>query len=260
MTDHSFGDDATMPEESIKNTCQECGKPTHNPKFCGRSCATWFNNRTSPKRKPEGTCRSCGATVPSQRTVCAACRQRERREREDEEDVGEWRNADGTIVRRPVPRVFVFDASGTSRRRFSLDEPAGPFLEYLIGLCFALPACLQRDDAIRYASLIDSFKRASITVRHWNRPDELIPIVDLPLRSLDRGLADWVEIFFDTKHLPLMLTYALAANFIYEHASGAHFWGKDRQIVEITALVEGADRWKRRLFDSAYFKQEARRR
>lgn len=30
--------------------CKNCNKPTQNPKFCSRSCAATYNNRTTPKR------------------------------------------------------------------------------------------------------------------------------------------------------------------------------------------------------------------
>lgn len=53
--------------------CAECGKPTVNPKFCDKSCAARFNNRRTPKRKPEGKCGGCGAPVTSGKRRCLAC-------------------------------------------------------------------------------------------------------------------------------------------------------------------------------------------
>ncbi len=53
--------------------CKECNEPTGNPKFCSRSCSATFNNRKHPKREPEGTCASCGTSVPTRYTYCNPC-------------------------------------------------------------------------------------------------------------------------------------------------------------------------------------------
>ena len=52
------------------NTCKECGTPTPNPKFCSRSCAASYNNRTKPKRKPEHKCVDCGKPINAKRSRC----------------------------------------------------------------------------------------------------------------------------------------------------------------------------------------------
>ncbi len=38
------------------NTCANCGVPTSNPRFCGRSCAAKKTNKESVKRKPSRKC------------------------------------------------------------------------------------------------------------------------------------------------------------------------------------------------------------
>lgn len=44
-------------------SCLECGEITDNPKFCTRSCAAKYNNRTSPKRKTRRRCLKCDSLV-----------------------------------------------------------------------------------------------------------------------------------------------------------------------------------------------------
>ena len=51
------------------NACLKCGNPTKT-KFCGRSCANSYNNRVSPKRKPEHKCLDCGKLINAQRARC----------------------------------------------------------------------------------------------------------------------------------------------------------------------------------------------
>ena len=54
--------------------CENCGVPTSNPKFCGRSCAAKVNNRV-PKRKRVSsgyTCDSCGVEIGYSRRYCSA--------------------------------------------------------------------------------------------------------------------------------------------------------------------------------------------
>lgn len=51
--------------------CQNCSKETDNPKFCSRSCATVYSNKTSPKRKLTRICSECNEIVKSYRhTKC----------------------------------------------------------------------------------------------------------------------------------------------------------------------------------------------
>lgn len=62
--------------------------------FCSRSCAASFNNRKSPKRKPEGRCRVCQAPIPTTQVWCSnACK-----EKTLEENARKWRAARGSHV------------------------------------------------------------------------------------------------------------------------------------------------------------------
>jgi HNH endonuclease len=54
--------------------CLNCTTNTSNPKFCSRSCAASYNNRSNPKRKLEGSCIVCASPVQKRLIYCQACR------------------------------------------------------------------------------------------------------------------------------------------------------------------------------------------
>lgn len=53
--------------------CLQCGIETVNPKFCCKGHAVTYNNKTSPKRKPEGKCFACGLPCSASRKRCPSC-------------------------------------------------------------------------------------------------------------------------------------------------------------------------------------------
>lgn len=60
--------------------CTNCNKiinrkPRKNQinHFCSRSCSITYNNRTRPKRKPEGNCFDCGTPISTSRKRCKSC-------------------------------------------------------------------------------------------------------------------------------------------------------------------------------------------
>jgi len=55
--------------------CLECKSETKNPKFCSKSCAASFNNKSGKynRRKPEGVCRNCSSSIITRRTYCDNC-------------------------------------------------------------------------------------------------------------------------------------------------------------------------------------------
>lgn len=55
------------------NYCKNCSIETKNPKFCSKSCSAKFTNRTHPKRKPEGSCVTCGTEITTSRKFCPKC-------------------------------------------------------------------------------------------------------------------------------------------------------------------------------------------
>ena len=52
--------------------CVYCNIETNNPKFCSRSCAAKFTNKT-PKRKRTKTCKNCNAYIRSDVSYCTLC-------------------------------------------------------------------------------------------------------------------------------------------------------------------------------------------
>lgn len=54
--------------------CLKCGTPTHNPKFCSRSCSAAYTNQQSPKRKAKNYCEDCGQTIRRDVKYCSNCR------------------------------------------------------------------------------------------------------------------------------------------------------------------------------------------
>lgn len=57
------------------NLCKNCNKETKNPSFCSRSCSASYNNThgKSPKRKPEGECKLCKASISKRVSYCKPC-------------------------------------------------------------------------------------------------------------------------------------------------------------------------------------------
>lgn len=53
--------------------CESCGKETSNPRYCSRSCAARCNNKKSPKRRPEGICKTCAVAIASGDSYCKPC-------------------------------------------------------------------------------------------------------------------------------------------------------------------------------------------
>lgn len=70
---------AYRESKKIATTCAECGNEFKSlkheaRKFCGSSCAATFNNRTTPKREPEGKCKECSSSIPKKWAYCVSCR------------------------------------------------------------------------------------------------------------------------------------------------------------------------------------------
>lgn len=54
--------------------CPVCKKEHKNPKFCSRSCSATYANSMTPKRKLEGTCKTCKKPAPAAWTYCKSCK------------------------------------------------------------------------------------------------------------------------------------------------------------------------------------------
>lgn len=76
----------------LLNKCIQCAEPTTNPKFCGRSCSSSYNNSISPKRTAvKVPCRRCSQFTTG-RNLCESCSSERRL---DLRTVGEIRKAEG---------------------------------------------------------------------------------------------------------------------------------------------------------------------
>ena len=51
--------------------CLNCSIETTNPKFCSSSCSASYNNKLHPKRKPEGSCSTCGTPLTRRLKYCS---------------------------------------------------------------------------------------------------------------------------------------------------------------------------------------------
>lgn len=54
--------------------CLNCQATTKNPRFCSKSCAAKYNNVKFPKRKVEGSCKTCKKPIKSSNVYCLPCR------------------------------------------------------------------------------------------------------------------------------------------------------------------------------------------
>jgi hypothetical protein len=54
------------------NNCTNCNTETTNPKFCSKSCAAKYTNKT-PKRKKTKVCKTCSNKIRSCLTYCSTC-------------------------------------------------------------------------------------------------------------------------------------------------------------------------------------------
>ena len=70
MDENAGSTPVTSAKQGDFMECLECGKDTSNPKFCSRSCSTSHANKKSSKRKPEGSCKECGAQIKSGLAFC----------------------------------------------------------------------------------------------------------------------------------------------------------------------------------------------
>jgi hypothetical protein len=240
-----------MVERSGKRACVNCGKETHNPRYCSRSCAAQENNRTSPKRGPEGRCVDCGTAIPSKAARCAVCKtkaesQARAAKQREENNIRSFRTLNGQLIDLPLPRMhvseaFVYTPSSFTIGKITPDQPCEVLLDKLIGVVFAKPGYLQADDVCRYASLIHEFKKFAVD-RGWGTTRKSVYVTDLPIRDIGSALRHWVESTLRNHSLSLMPTFVLdAGRFIETHVWGRHFYGRGNEAWEITPLVEGME-------------------
>lgn len=221
------------PEHDSRNDlCPQCGKEPGRPKFCSRSCAAKFNNRRSPKRRPEGKCEDCGVAIPTKQKRCAACAAKKTEvERRIAENIQLFRSLDGAVREIAVKKAWVhdtvvFDSAGST---FKTSDPCGDFLDNLLGIVFARPAYIRADDIHRYAAWIDAFRSHVIDGPWGMYGGSRLPVAKVPLRDLGHVLRHWVDTVIWADNHALFPTFALdAARFIDGHAFGYHRYGRER--------------------------------
>ena len=64
----------TCKREGCENTFN-VGHQKNPKQFCCSSCAATVNNTLAPKRKPEGSCKTCGEAIASSLAFCVECRE-----------------------------------------------------------------------------------------------------------------------------------------------------------------------------------------
>jgi predicted nucleic acid-binding Zn ribbon protein len=228
--------------------CIVCGTQTDNPKFCGRSCAAKYNNRVVPKRRPEGECEKCKAAIPRQNRYCSVCKQildneqdRQNRHIKSWQDL-HGKECQGAIKRFWMSKKIVFEPSSSSPSQLPLPlhVSCGEFLDSLIGICFARPAYLRRDDARRHVVLLSELKE--YVPRGYAAQPGPAKTADLPVKALSGAMQDWIESYlYDDSAHPMMSSYALETT----RFAAVHAWGHyahDPEPWEITPLLDLADK------------------
>lgn len=246
--------------DNSAKTCASCGRPTSNPRFCDRSCAAQHNNRTSPKRRPQGSCADCGAAIPTRLQRCEICRSSAEaaRAREDA-NIQTFRTVDGEVRELAVPKVWihdavVFDISAHGGAKLTLNDSCGSFLGRLLGVVFARPAYLRTEDIHRYAALIYSFREHRLEEPGWPPKRRTVAVAELPLKHLDYALRHWVEAAIPEVNHPLLATLALdASRFIDAHAGGT---SRSQPNWRLKGLVDGFDEYGSRRVDDPRLKRE----
>lgn len=66
---YTFGD-IHIRDYHCAMICANCGKETNNPRFCSNKCAATHNNHLKPKRRREGSCKTCGKSLPTRLRYC----------------------------------------------------------------------------------------------------------------------------------------------------------------------------------------------
>lgn len=207
---------------STERPCQVCSSATTNPKFCSRACAASHNNRTSPKRRPEGACGECGGAILRRKHYCDVCApvvaERERKDKE----AAAVRRREEMEGRRNERIVFTVPADIA---RSLPDEPTcGDLLDVLIALVHTKPSYITQEDQCRYLVLLNELKAYGFIATDWSTESEReVWVEELSLTMLDHALRWWIESSYDESHHPLMLIYTIDVGvFILAHAYGMY--------------------------------------
>jgi len=220
--------------------CAECGKPTANPKFCDKSCAARFNNRRTPKRKPEGKCGGCGAPVTSGKRRCLACLAADAEAAKVRaEGIITVRRLDGSMERvktKPMSLRTRTVVQPVAPKRLALSTPAARVFELVLGLLADGPEWLRPVERARYSTLFRDFARFPVRTRGQEDPTERLPTEELP-----RAAIQWLDALA-TDDDPLLLSFGFdAVEFFFELVTGRHGYGSEpdlEPIIDIQPPIE----------------------
>jgi hypothetical protein len=252
-----------MPKKnSISHPCAnpECKNQTDNPKFCSQSRSAIVANRANPKRKPEQNCEKCGASIVSGRTYCSTCLESQKAEQQRAQtNTRSYVTRDGVRVEGSFPRAFthktlVFE-SHFNAARLAPADPSGLLLDQLISLCFSRPEYLRADDAARYISLMHELRHFKAQI-YGRKGVDLVGVDQLPIKSLDEALTQWIRSYLHADSSGLMPHYALdTARFIQALTTGRHFSEPEEWRIE-PAFGEEISKLRFDRFTDKSFKKE----
>lgn len=253
-----------MSTSSKNHVCAFCGQPTQNPRFCSRSCSARATNRERPKRKPEGSCERCGASISTRHRLCSTCKQLLAEEQaEKEQNIRSFRTLTGQVEKERVDRIYVyqemvFDFGRFNDRTLDPAHPICDLIQRLLGVLEAKPAYVCPDDTPRLSCLLRELREYETQV-YDKRGMIADRVGNLPIRCLNCIWEHWVDHFFEEQFHPLLPTFALGLvqfvePHIYNHTRET--WGKIPW--RITPLVHGLDQRREdfRLLKDPAFKRE----
>jgi hypothetical protein len=205
--------------------CLQCGSETTNPKYCSRACAATQNNRTTPKRRPEGECTTCGTPVSTRLRYCEPCRAKADQKAQDAlENAIKIRLLDGHVERLALPRASLFERRVIS---FSAHElrperaSCGDVILAILGVLSADREFMSVHDRARHATFLRDLLDFRPNIR-----GRTMDLRSTPAISLESAIMQWVESFFRREDEPLHLSYAInTAELVERIALGGVIWG-----------------------------------
>jgi predicted nucleic acid-binding Zn ribbon protein len=217
------------------SNCAKCGKPTANPKFCDKSCAASFNNRSKPKRKPEGRCIGCGAAISASQRRCSGCKEVESQAARDRaENVVTIRRLDGAMERVNVVPTSLKTKTvvrPVHAEELSLSAPASKVFEILLGLLAHGPDWLRLEERARYTTLFRDLALFPVATHDSHPRAETLPIADLP-----RAASQWLDSLARSAD-PLLLSFGLDAHeFLFALLMGRSGYGDDPELEPVLQL------------------------
>lgn len=223
------------------NTCAQCGKATSNPRFCDKSCAAKFNNRRSPKRKPEGKCASCGAPITSGKRLCSVCIDADvTAENDRAEGIITVRRLDGSTERvktTPVSLTTRTVVQAIAPKRLAASTPAARVFELVFGVLANGPEWLRPEERARYATLFRDLARFPVRTRGCEDYTETLPATELP-----RAAIQWLDALA-TENDPLLLSFGFdAVEFFFELVTGRHGYGREPDLEPIVNIQPPIER------------------